>query len=47
VPWLVLDPTRAKQDWTWEPTTSIESILEEIANHADQHPEWLDLSSAT
>jgi CDP-paratose 2-epimerase len=45
VPWLVLDSTRAKQEWNWEPTTNIETILEEIANHADRHPEWLDISS--
>jgi CDP-paratose 2-epimerase len=44
VPWLVLDSTLAGHEWNWQPTTKIESILEEIANHADQHPEWLDIS---
>ncbi len=45
VPWLVLDSNRAKRDWDWEPTTKQESIFEEIAAHAEAHPDWLDLSS--
>jgi CDP-paratose 2-epimerase len=45
VPWLVLDSVRAKQEWNWEPATSIENILEEIAGHAEKHPDWLDMST--
>jgi len=43
VPWLVLDPTRADKEWGWRPTTRLESILEEIARHGEQHSDWLDL----
>jgi CDP-paratose 2-epimerase len=47
VPWLVLDAARAEKEWNWRPTTPRDSIFEEIAAHAEQHPEWLDLSSDT
>lgn len=46
VPWLVLDSSRALKEWNWRPTMKLESILEEIAGHADKNPHWLDLSSA-
>ncbi len=45
LPWLVLDSSRAGQDWQWKPQTSLEQILEEIAVHAEEHPNWLDLTS--
>jgi CDP-paratose 2-epimerase len=45
VPWLVLDSDRAGQEWGWKPSTTLESILKEIADHAERHPEWLDLSN--
>jgi CDP-paratose 2-epimerase len=47
VPWMVLDCARAIEDWRWQVATPIESILEEIANHAENHPDWLELSAAT
>jgi len=45
IPWMVLDATHAFQVWGWRPQTPIASVLEEIAAHAQQHPEWLDLSA--
>jgi CDP-paratose 2-epimerase len=45
VPWLVLDATRAQAQWNWHPATKLESIFEEIAAHAQEHPDWLDISS--
>jgi CDP-paratose 2-epimerase len=45
LPWLVLDCARAGQEWQWQPQTSLEQILEEIAVHAERHPDWLDLTS--
>jgi CDP-paratose 2-epimerase len=42
IPWLVLDPSRAKQTWNWQPQTSLGVILEEIAQHAESNPHWLD-----
>ncbi|MEK7684051.1 MAG: NAD-dependent epimerase/dehydratase family protein [Verrucomicrobiota bacterium] len=44
VPWLVLDATQAGNQWGWEPRTSLETILTEIARHAEQNPHWLELS---
>jgi CDP-paratose 2-epimerase len=46
IPWMVLDSSMAKQVWGWEPQTSLESILQEIALHAEQHPDWLQISAA-
>jgi CDP-paratose 2-epimerase len=45
VPWLVLDSSCAIERWQWKPQISLEQILEEIARHAEQHPDWLDLTS--
>jgi CDP-paratose 2-epimerase len=33
LPWLVLDVTRAREAWGWEPTTSVVEVFEEIADH--------------
>jgi CDP-paratose 2-epimerase len=44
VPWLVLDSAEAQAEWSWQPATPLEAILNEIADHAEQHPSWLDLS---
>ena len=46
VPWLVLDSSRAKQQWNWAPEISREKILDEIAAHAEAHPDWLEISGA-
>jgi CDP-paratose 2-epimerase len=47
IPWLVLDSSMAAVDWKWKPATSVEAILEEIALHAEQHPDWLERSINT
>ena len=44
VPWLVLNPTLAKETWGWSPMTHTTQILEEIAAHAVANPTWLSLS---
>ncbi len=44
VPWLVLDSRLAAARWNWTVESSLESILEEIAVHAESHPEWLEIS---
>jgi CDP-paratose 2-epimerase len=44
VPWMVLDSALALQQWDWKPLISIEEIFMEIAAHAEQHPEWLNIS---
>jgi CDP-paratose 2-epimerase len=46
VPWLVLDSRLAEKAWGWRATMHLETILEEIAQHAEAHPNWLEISSA-
>jgi CDP-paratose 2-epimerase len=46
VPWLVLDSRRATEEWKWNVETPINSILDEIADHAESHPEWLQVSGS-
>lgn len=46
VPWLVMDSRLAGKTWNWRPTTKLETILDEIARHAEAHPNWLAVSSA-
>jgi CDP-paratose 2-epimerase len=46
VPWLVMDSRLAEKTWQWRPTIQLESILDEIARHAQDHPDWLKVSSA-
>lgn len=45
IPWIVLDHAKATRIWGWRPATPTTAILEEIAAHAEQHPDWLELSS--
>lgn len=44
VPWLVMDSSVALRTWSWRPQTRLENILDEVAKHAEIHPEWLRLS---
>jgi CDP-paratose 2-epimerase len=44
IPWMVLDSAIASRHWGWKPQTSTEGILTEIAAHAEEHPEWLEIS---
>lgn len=46
IPWFVMDSSLAKTVWGWEPKTSLESILQEIAQHAQLNPQWLTISSS-
>ncbi len=41
VAWLILDSSKALNETGWKPQIGIEQILEEIANHATDNPEWL------
>ena len=45
IPWLVLDHRKATRLWHWQPRTPASTYLEEIAHHAEQHPDWLVLSA--
>jgi CDP-paratose 2-epimerase len=41
VPWLILDPSEAFVSTAWKPQIGLHQILEEIAVHAETHPDWL------
>jgi len=40
-PWLVMDASRVRADFGWAPRRSLDTILEEIAAHARNNPDWL------
>lgn len=44
LPWVVLDASLARAAWGWTPQTPALEIFEEIARHAEQNPDWLELS---
>ncbi|WP_345683339.1 NAD-dependent epimerase/dehydratase family protein [Novipirellula caenicola] len=44
LPWIVLDSRLARNAWQWQPARSTDQILSEIAEHARQHPAWLEHS---
>jgi CDP-paratose 2-epimerase len=46
IPWMVMDYTRAAQEFGWAPRRPLDSILNEIAVHACEHPEWSALCGA-
>jgi len=46
IPWLILDSSKAFEATGWKPEIRLTQILEEIAAHADSHPEWLTWSGA-
>jgi hypothetical protein len=36
----------AAADFAWTPECSLEQLLDEIARHAENHPDWLRVSGA-
>jgi len=44
IPWVVMDATLAQRTWDWDCQDSLEEILAEVAKHAEQHPDWLEIS---
>ncbi len=45
LPWVVMDCQGAARRWDWKPQMRLGTILDEIALHARQHPEWIELTS--
>jgi len=45
IPWMVLDADKARRLWDWAPRTPVAAILDEIARHAEAHPDWLERSA--
>ena len=44
VPWIVMDSTCIANDFGWRCDNNLSAILDEIACHAEQHPEWLEVT---
>ncbi len=44
IPWVVMDSGDAERDFGWRPRIGIEELLEGIARHAIEHPDWLERS---
>jgi CDP-paratose 2-epimerase len=44
VPWVIMDNGDVERDFGWENEMPIETILREIAVHAERNPEWLERS---
>ena len=42
-PWVVMDSTTAQNAWNWDVQTRLNTILDEIAEHAEKNPNWLKL----
>ncbi len=47
IPWLVMDSSLARELWDWQPVTPLSAILDEIARHAAEHPDWLEKSGVS
>jgi CDP-paratose 2-epimerase len=46
IPWLVMDSHLAEAEFGWLPKRSLLSILDEIAKHVEQNPDWLQKTGA-
>ena len=46
IPWVVMDNRVAARISAGDIETSLPAILEGIAQHADDHPDWLEMSGA-
>lgn len=44
VPWIAMDSSDAERDFGWRMEIPIAKLLDEIAEHAEEHPEWLETS---
>ena len=44
-PWIVMDSSLAQDVWNWKTQTQLENILDEIAVHAENNPDWLSFTT--
>jgi CDP-paratose 2-epimerase len=44
IPWVAMDNTETVRDFGWNIEMPLPEILEEIAQHACKHPDWLEVS---
>jgi CDP-paratose 2-epimerase len=46
IPWIAMDNSKATSDFGWHVEMSLPTLLEEIAQHAENHANWLEVSRA-
>lgn len=46
IPWIAMDSSDAVRDFNWRIEKPLSLILDEIATHAENNPDWLELSGA-
>jgi CDP-paratose 2-epimerase len=44
IPWMIMDSSDAENDFGWRCNHKLGKILDEISSHAEEHPEWLEVS---
>lgn len=44
IPWVAMDNSGAARDFGWQIEMQLPAILEDIARHAREHPNWLEVS---
>jgi CDP-paratose 2-epimerase len=44
IPWVVMDSSDAERDFGWRVDFPLDGILDEIAQHAERDPDWLEKS---
>jgi len=45
IPWVIMDSSDAERDFGWRIEMPMERVFEEIAQHAERHPDWLESSA--
>jgi CDP-paratose 2-epimerase len=45
IPWVIMDSSDAERDFGWRIEMPMEHVFEEIAQHAESHPDWLERSA--
>jgi CDP-paratose 2-epimerase len=45
IPWIVLDSSKTSEVWGWNSQTTIEDVLQEIAEFAEENETWCQLSA--
>jgi CDP-paratose 2-epimerase len=45
IPWVIMDSSDAQRDFGWRVETPMQEVFEEIAQHAERHPDWLERSA--
>jgi CDP-paratose 2-epimerase len=45
IPWVIMDSSDAQRDFGWRLEIPMADLFEEIAQHAECHPDWLEISA--